>query len=195
VQVADARARSNYYIVVEPDPSQLAGSGNYALNIEFTQRAAPLRTFASGVLSGPSQERLGNLFVAETQLFHLLLAAESPLGSGSAIQMTISDATDATVYSLIARAGDIVSGPSILLSPGAYTVRLMSVSTSPIDLDATPSPMRFLLLGADLDEPIGPTIDDPTQTPVYTCPAVPRQFCYPTGAVSPAPFLWDFTIG
>jgi hypothetical protein len=51
-------------------------------------------------------------------------------------------------------------------------------------------PVAFQLTGNSLSDPIGPVINDPTQTPLYQVPNNPLLFLYPNGVTSATPYLW-----
>jgi hypothetical protein len=71
----------------------------------------------------------------------------------------------------------------VLLSPGAYAVRLTAVVPGGAQASLT-----FQLRGASITDPIGPVITNPTNSPMYTNPGDPFTYYYPDGTVSVIPF-------
>jgi hypothetical protein len=98
--------------------------------------------------------------------------------------MTITDANGNVVFSLLAPAGQTVTGLRLLLAPGAYTVNFAAVTPG-----GTPAALTFQLFGAAITDPIGPVIWDPTTTPMYTISGNPFTYIYPNGTVSLNPYL------
>jgi len=155
--------------------------GNYGLDADFGGAAANPTTFATGTVSAAAPTRSAPLYIARSQLFQFLLAANAPgTPAGVGVRMSIVDASGRTVFDLTAMAGDVVSGPSVLLTPGAYTVRYSAVAPKGVAIPA----VSFQLSGRVISDPIGPTISDPTLNPVYTTPKKPGVYTYPTGDVS-----------
>src|SRR5262249_27609765 len=99
-------------------------------------------------------------------------------------QMTITDANGNVAFALTAPAGQTVTGPGVLLVPGAYSVRLTAVLPA-----GALAALTFELYGASISDPVGPVISDPTNSPMYTNPGNPSVYYYPDGTVSQNPFL------
>lgn len=169
------------------------GSGNYGLDADFGGTPAALATFTSGSLSATAATAETPLYIARSQLFQFLLAADPPAGTtlpaGTGVRLTIVDEAGRVVLDQFAAAGDVVSAPSTLLTPGSYRVRFAVVAPDGI---AVPS-LGFRLLGEAISDPIGPAIQNPTLTPVFTNPTKPGTYIYPNAVVSPIPY-WMATI-
>ncbi len=188
VQVADARAGGNYILRVGPATASGApASGNFALVAQFGSAAARLSTLAADTLVATAPSRSYDLYVGQSQLMHLLLSASGAAGPpGSAVRLTVLDRSGAIVATLTAPAGDTVSGPDLLLLPGAYTFRIAAVAPP-----GGPTPaLSFRLLGEGISDPIGPAINDPTLAPAYTAPGLPGWFAYPGSIATRAPYLF-----
>ena len=52
-----------------------------------------------------------------------------------------------------------------------------------------PADALYSLVGAAINEPIGPVAGDPTAKPKYIDPNNPAQYLYPNGTIALAPFL------
>jgi hypothetical protein len=177
--------------VIEAGPNTTIGSpaaGNYALTAQFGTTSAQLSTLASNTLTSPGATQSYNLYVGESQLMHLILSANAVGGSaapGSGVQMTVLDASGNVVYSLIAAAGDTVSGAALFLTPGAYTVQFAALGSA----GTSSLPLSYSLLGDEISDPIGTVLSDPTLNPYYQVPGMPGWFSYPIGILSTSPFL------
>jgi hypothetical protein len=177
--------------VIEAGPNTVIGSptaGNYSLVAQFGTTPAQLSTLASSTLASTGSTQSYNLYVGESQLMHLVLSANTLDGSaapGSAVQMNILDASGNVVYSLTATAGSTVSGPALLLTPGAYTIQFTSVGPA----GTSNSPLAFDLLGDEVSDPIGTVKTDPTLTAGYPVPGMPGWYLYPGGILSTSPYL------
>jgi hypothetical protein len=186
VQATGLKSGGNYFLRVTPSTSSNAVVGNHALEAEFGTAAASLSTFASSSLDSAATEQDYNLYVGETQLMQFVLSAGSVVApADTAVQMTVTDSAGNLVYSLTAAACDTVSGPALLLTPGAYTVRFTLLGATV----GNPTPVTYTLLGESFSDPIGPVTSDPTTTPVYTSPTMPGYFLYPNATKTTAPYL------
>ena len=150
--------------------------GNYALEADFGGLAATPTTFAAGLVDPAAAPPTVPLYVARTQLFQFLLTAAG--APGSSLRMTILDASGLPVFDLVAPAGDTVSAPSVMLTPGAYTIRYAAAG----------GPSTFTLSGDDISDPIGPSISDPTLKPIYTNPTNPGVYTYPSLVTTTTPY-------
>ena len=163
-----------------------SATGNYALTAQFGTTAATLDTFAEATDVPAGATRSTTLYVGETQLMNFVLGVDLPKGTVipgvSSVEMTIIDSAGRVVFRLKGAAGDTVSGPALLLTPGAY--RLVFAVAGPIG-----SSLSIRLMGSEISDPIGPVLTDPSLTPIYTIPTTPGWFNYPGGIRTTAPFL------
>jgi hypothetical protein len=189
VQAAGLSGGGSY--VIEAGPNTAIGSpvaGNYFLAAQFGTTAAQLSNLAANTLASTGSTQSYNLYVGESQLMHLVLSASAVDGStapGSEVEMNILDSSGNVIYSLTAGAGDTVSGPALLLTPGAYTIQFTSLSVS----GSSNPRLAYTLLGDEISDPIGTVTTDPTLTPGYLVPGMPGWYQYPGGILSPYPFL------
>jgi hypothetical protein len=192
VQVTDVRPGANYYLRVFAPADASPRVGNYALHVLFGRRDADLETFATGALSATPPQQSFALYVAQSQLFQFVLSAGAAgAPSGGAVRMSIFDGSGAEVFRLVAGAGDTVSGPSLFLAPGAYTVCF----TADGPAEGPSPPLTYRVRGKGLSDPIGPALEDPTLLPMYGSPNDPDLFLYPGDIFSQAPFLWVVLFG
>ena len=160
VQATGLKGGGNYLLGAGPNTALGSPTmGNYALTAQFGTTAAQLSALASDTLASPGATRSYSLYVGESQLMHLLLSADAVGGSaapGSAVQMTVLDASGNVVYSLTAAAGDTASGPAQFLTPGAYTIRFTALGAA----GASSPPLAYSLLGDAISDPIGTVLSD-----------------------------------
>jgi hypothetical protein len=174
-----------YFLKFNVPVSGEDGDASFSVVADFSQTPAVLPALAAGSVTTAAPAAGYALYVALDQVFLFTLSAAGVgAPAGSAVQMTITDANGNVVFSLLAPAGQTVTGPRLLLAPGAYTVNFTAVTPG-----GTPAALTFQLFGASITDPIGPVITDPTTTPMYTNPGNPFSYIYPNGTVSLNPFL------
>lgn len=185
VEITGNHGDGSYYLRLSDPAEGGTRVGNYALHALFRDRDANLDTFATGELSETDQSQSHALYVAHSQLFQFVFSADAAAGPGdSSVSMRVFNSACVEVFRLEARARDTVSGPSVFLPPGAYTVTFTSVAP------LTGAGPAYRLRGKGLGDPIGPTLEDPTLLPMYQSPADPLLFLYPNDIRSRAFFLW-----
>jgi hypothetical protein len=187
VQLTGVHPGDDYYLEVSAPPGASSLVGNYDLHVLFGSRDADLETFTTDTLTDSAPESSNPLSVAESQLFQFVLSADAGgTSSDEAVQMSIFDSSGVEVFRLVARAGETVSGPSVFLRPGPYTVLFTAENQSGGPL----SPLNYRVRGKNLSDPIGPAVGDPTLLPMYRCPTDPDLFQYPGDIISRIPYLW-----
>lgn len=146
--------------------------GNYSLVASFGATAEQLTPFLSDSIATPSSVNTAILYVAQEQLFQFLLSASSSAGNtGGTVTMTIANSSGNLVFNLTAIDGQVISGDSLLLAPGQYTVTFTG--------NGVTAPLNYGLSGAVLSDPLGPEVIDPTLYPTYTNPSTPGVYYYP----------------
>jgi hypothetical protein len=185
IQASGLAPGQTYYLTLTPPASGTGEDATFALVADFKQTSAILPVLAAGNVTTAASPPAYALYVAQDQVFNFTLsAAGTGAPVGSTVQMTITDSEGNVVYNLVALSGQTVTGPSVLLAPGAYTVRFSVLTPG-----GAPGSLSFQLRGASITEPIGPVLTDPTYTPMYTNPGDPFTYYYPDGTVSVIPFL------
>jgi hypothetical protein len=198
VQAADLLPGQTYYLKLSARGEyESEGNGNCSLVVDFGQRPALSRNFTAGTLTSAAPQQAYALYVAETQLFQFALTVDQPsTRTRATVELTITDQNGNVVFDLVANAGQTASGVGVLLPPGAYTASFTATFTHGAAL-----PLSYSLNGNSLTDPIGPALNDPTLTPLYSQPnanSVPPDnpipgavyYYYPNGAVILDPFLW-----
>jgi predicted Zn-dependent protease len=192
LQVAGIGMGVDFYIKVFGDQTGSTANGNYRLDVRFAKTPVALNTFTQGFLSTPAKTTVErNLYIAQSQLFHLLLNVPT-LGTtvGAGVRVTVTNAAGNPVYDLTALRGQTVSTQQLLLTPGTYKVRYSLV----LPAGVTKGTARFLLKGDNLSDPIGPSADDPTRRTLFTSPANPSVYTYPGNVTTQRPYLWASPI-
>lgn len=165
LQVDNAAAGATYFLRVTLDAAATQDKGNYFVAAGFGSVASPLSTFARGALHEADRTATSRVYVGQAQLFHFVLTA-GPGNEGTSVRMTITDAGETVVYAVEARAGQSASRSSVLLRPGAYTVRVE------VENPGGP-PITYTIRGSVQSNPVGPATIDPTLAPRYVVPPPP----------------------
>jgi hypothetical protein len=171
VQVRDVPANAVLFIeVAAADPSGPRYEGNYFLAADH--RAVPLELgrLASGTLMDSARQQEFELTVARDHLFHFSLsAAPTSTGVEAAVRLTIFDAQNQVVASVVVDAGSTAS-LDILLTAGTYRV---VISGGTRDQTQPLPDLAYTLDGQIRTDPIGPEVEDTTAAPVggTTAPA------------------------
>jgi hypothetical protein len=191
IQAAGLTPGQTYYLKLTLPGSRAApvsgddGQVGFSLVADFKQTPALLPALAAGTVTTAAAPPAYALYVALDQVLHFTLsAADAGAPAGSAVQMTITDAGRHVVFTLTATSGQTVTGPPVLLSPGAYVVRLSILTPG-----GAAGSLTFALRGASITDPIGPVITNPTNSPMYTNPGNPFTYYYPDGTVSVSPYV------
>jgi hypothetical protein len=186
IQAAGLAPGQTYYLKLTPPSSRTQeDDASFSLVADFKQTPAIMPVLAQGNAKTAAPPPRSALYVALDQVFNFTLsAAGTGAPAGSTVQMTITDKKGKVVYTLVAPAGQTVTGLPVLLGPGAYTVNYTLVTPN-----GAVGSLTFQLRGASITDPIGPVVTDPTYSPTYTDPGNWFTYYYPNGTVSTVPFL------
>jgi hypothetical protein len=188
VQVANAAAGATYYVEVSAMPGYASHStGGYSLAVSFSAPAAQLNTLASNTLSNSSggvQQDVFGLKIAETELAHFVLSANTPGASvATGVRLQIFDNQGTLVLCLDAFNGQTVSA-DVFLKKGVYTMSIVAATK-----DGSPlAPTTYLVQTKSLTDPLNPVPIDPTNPP----PTDSTTTTSPTPAPPPSS-PWDPT--
>jgi hypothetical protein len=198
VQAANILPGQTYYLELRsPGEGEAEGNGNCSLIVDFGQPLALSRDFVAGTLTPSAPQQAYNLYVAQTQLFQFALTVDKvSRRTRASVELTIKDQAGNVLFDLITAAGQTNSGVGVLLPPGAYTGTFTLIGGN-----GRAVPLTWTLHGSGETDPIGPALNDPTLTPLYSqpnpasvLPANPLPgaiyYYYPNGAVILDPFLW-----
>lgn len=172
IQAVSLKNNDDYFLRIANAPGQ-SSTGNYHANLRFGRTATTLQTFISGAI--PATGASSTVYLAEPQLFHLLLSTSN----GVAVTMSIEDLAGNTLFTLTSN-GLPTSTKPVLLQPGEYRIRLTTNG----------QPTTAILRGDSISDPIGSVVVDPNQAPVYPTPGKPGTNTYPNGTVTTKPFIW-----
>jgi hypothetical protein len=182
IQVPDTTPSTSYSLKVAA--AHPGDTGNYSLVALYGSMTVNLITFAGTSGNNPQPQLDYNLYIAQSQLFQFVLnTGAAEVAQGSQVTMEIYDGSGNLVFTLTGQAGTTVSGPSVLLRPGAYRVRFSTAQGAML-----PS---FRLLGQSLSDPVGAASDDPTMQPMYQSSSDPSEYSYPDGNTSSDPYEWQ----
>ena len=173
LQATGLEPGSDYFVRVSNVSGQTI-PGNYNLDVRYSTQATTLETFVTATVQGTASSRL---YIAEPQLFHLLLSTTNGVG----VTMTIRDLSNRLLYTLSSN-GPAASGLPLLLQPGEYRVEFTTASNLSANVN---------LRGLPLSDPIGAVVINPTQRPPYQTPGNPGTNTYPTGTVTTKPYLFS----
>ena len=165
IQVAQTQPGASYELRVTADPSAPKPSGNYELDAQFGSVVARPDTFVVTTLGGAVDRETTDLVVNQSQLFAFLLSAEAAgAPAGTDVRLTVADAQGRILDQRAAAVGDTVGGSPLFLVPGVYRVTFTAESAG----NGLLPPIAVRLRGANLTDPIGPEVDDPTLRPLAT---------------------------
>lgn len=188
VEVDGLAANADVYLSV--GASESAGpftTGNYVLTGGVSLLPVELQTLATGVLASVGQRAEHNFYVAEPQLFHFVLGAQSPPQAPAAVVVEIVDSSGVVRLTVAAPVGQARSTGAVLLPTGSYTARVFARQLGG-------SPLRefgYQLSGRALSDPFVGNPGDPTTNPFACDPEIAGFFCYPGDIVSPDPYYWS----
>lgn len=161
LQLTGIKPNTDYYVRIQADPAAGVPRGEYFMGVDFRSTPIQREEAAGGPLGGSHTQDVRALTVTRTQLFHFDLSAQSARVASAAVQMTVWDAAGRPVFGLLAKAGQPVSGET-LLGPGTYTVRFAAVTKDNRSVPTFTYTARFVACS----DPIGPElIGDPGGTP------------------------------
>jgi hypothetical protein len=186
IQATGLAAGQTYYLQMTPPAVGGGEDAHYAMVADFKQSSSLLPVLAAGSATTSAAPPAYTLYVAMDQVFQFTLsAADAGAPAGSFIQLTITNAKGKAVFTLTAPSGTTVTGPPVLVAPGAYTVQLTVLTPG-----GAPGTLTFLLRGAVITNPMGPVVTNPTNAPMYSKPGDPFTYYYPPGTVSASPYLF-----
>ncbi|HSQ58282.1 MAG TPA: matrixin family metalloprotease, partial [Gemmata sp.] len=141
IQAANIPANKDYILRV----ANAAHPGNYALDVSFLLHAVSVQTLSAGSVNVGAQVS-STLYIGRSQAFGLALSATGP--AGATVQLSIADSAGRTVFTLNGQTGDTVTGPTTLLAPGQYTLKLTAAGSG--------GTVNFSIDGEVITDPIGP---------------------------------------
>lgn len=159
IQATGVNLGRSYFVRVT---GQAGARGNYELSADVGTTPTITTDFAAGQLTNAAPSAQFNMIVAEDQVFQFLMSADSPTApAGSTVRFELRDEAGSLVATFDGKVGQTVSGPSLLLRAGNYILTMeVPDSLGPSD------EIAFTLFGTTLDDPVGPSIVNPTTNPV-----------------------------
>jgi hypothetical protein len=184
---------------------------------DFRQPAALLQQLTQSALTPAATQQSANLYVAQNELFHFVLSAQTTSGTSRGSggdgqdneddQENESDQENEDHPGASSGQGTSVE-MTITDSQGHKVFDLITLSGTPLNGGSTllapgaytvqfvelypnggtPSTMTYTLGAVCLADPIGPIPEGPNQGSPYTNPSDPNNYYYPGGIVSPVPY-------
>jgi Matrixin len=183
VQSAGLNPGEDYYVDVAPGPARSPSIGNYELTASFGLAPAVVQSFATGTLSATDLLDQYTLYVAQSQVFQFVLSTGiAGMSSSAEVSVEITNSSGAVVFHLVGNLAQTVSGASVVLTPGPYTLSISVINTTGAQVPT----IAYHLTGGSLSDPIGPASSDPSEQPMYPCPDDPAVncYCYPDATYS-----------
>ncbi len=164
VQLGGVRPSDNYVVrVMAAKGVGLFPSGEYELEAQFVNQQTALAPLFSQTLHAGRPVIENSFHVGETTLAQLVLTVDTVDTANSVAMWTvIYDHAGDIVQRIGAFTGETRSSGTLLLAPGDYRVRFQAAQPAGKDLPE----IQFKLAGKAISLPIGPTIQDPTKTPI-----------------------------
>ena len=177
VQIPEVTPSARHFLRLEA--AEQAGpfsTGNYRVTVMFGHRLTELETFVPAATPSESGPQAYRLHVAQPQLFHFALAAESTdVQEAAVVVMAVTSPDQQEIYRVAVRPGETRTASSVLLAPGSHLIEVF-----PLTLDGgAVDPIPYSIRGLSVSEPIAVVPADPTADPVVECPDVDEAFCYP----------------
>ena len=187
IQAIGITPGANYFLKISGFPTWAGTTGNYGLTVDFGTKTADVSSFVSGSTTSQTTTRSYDLYVARSQMFDLLLAAGNA-PAGTKVKLTIKSSSGSVLFTLLANAGDTVSGNTLFLTPGAYVITFETIGVT-----GTPVPaISYQLMGYSITDPVGPSTVDPTLSPIYPggggTGTQPPIYTYPGNVKTTKPF-------
>jgi hypothetical protein len=196
LQLANVKSDQDYYVgvaAVAPHKALAAdGStvivnpavGNYRLVVDFRDDGLTTQTLATQALTAGQADAAQTLTVDRDALFRFALSVDTGGAAvDTATRMLIYDANGNVVFQLGVAGSGTRSG-EVTLAAGTYTIRFVARTW---DASQALPPINVTLSGLVMNDPIGPTLLDPTGQPVgSTAPTVTIK---PTISPSMRPWL------
>lgn len=182
IQVPDVEADVEMFLSVSaPGDPPGVQIGNYELTVLFQKQSVELPIISAGVLSDADPRKSQTLNVNIPQLQHFALTAHGhPNGE---VALIVHDANGEAITQFSAGNGRTVTGQSVLLMPGTYSIDASLVNAAIGDTN-------FEIKSTEISVPIGLVPVNPSELD-FSCPGIDDTFCYPGGIQSDEPFLWD----
>ena len=155
VQFGPAQLDSEYFLEVTGAANSPAPTGNYHLECSFGTQQIERSLFVSDRFTSDAIKRY-SLDVLRPQLFHFQLDATENSGIDANLIMTIRDGQNHVVTTQSVAVGDVRT-MALFLPAGDFHITFRT--DAPIN---TTGPIAMKLIGAAIDDPLGPRINDPT---------------------------------
>ncbi len=179
IQIPNQQAGQTYYLQVRAaDPSGSRATGTYVLMANLTS-AGPIQFdgLAGDTLSASKSVAYSKMDVTESRLTEFTLTADTGRsGVDAAVRMTIFDAQGHAVFTMVALAGQTVTG-NVWLPAGTYTVAFNAATRSGAQIPS----LAFGWSKRERSNPLDPILVDTTSSPTDTAITTTTPTYDPTG--------------
>ncbi len=185
LQARDIKPDGSYVVVVESSSkTTMVAPGNYQLSVSFSQPPVSFDRLASGTIKADRSPQMLMLYSARSQMVNFIFAAKGSSRRDAVLVLSIFDSTDKLVYQSIAKAGDTVTGNSVLLNAGEYRIAVEGVAAT-----GTAMPeMDFALKSITTSIDAGPIAKNTTLNP-SSGNAGTSPYVFPGNVVSNRPII------
>ncbi|MBL8811841.1 MAG: matrixin family metalloprotease [Planctomycetaceae bacterium] len=164
LQARDLKADRDYIVVVESaSKTNTIVAGRYQLSVSFSQPPVTFDRLASGTIEADRTQQVMMLYSARSQMVNFVFSAKGSSRRDAVLVLSIYDSSDKLVYQTAAKAGDTVTGTSVLLHTGEYRIAVDGVAPG-----GTAMPqLDFLLKSVTTSIDAGPIAKNTTLNPSF----------------------------
>ena len=159
LQFGPAELDSEYFVEIRAASDSQTATGNYRFEASFGTQPVERSLLANSTINTPTNGRNFRLNVSRPQLFHFELDGTNNNSVSASLIMTIQDQRGTVIDTLTTAVGDVRT-MAVYLPTGSYRISVRAHAPS-----GFPGPIAFRLLGASIDNPLGPRVSDPTTAP------------------------------
>ena len=191
VQVDGISAGQEFFLGVAADnPTDNFQSGNYNLVSRFDRVATFLESLGQGSLNSSTQrERYHSLYVAEPQMLHLSLSADTAsVRNLSQVWVTIYDQLGRVVFRDLTVPGQTRTAKSIVVRPGSYSIFVNMATDASVGV-GNPQTLNYQIDGIGVTDPIGPEILSPAEKAFKKAGPNDPRYVYPGGTTTAKTFI------
>ncbi|MFO0977995.1 MAG: matrixin family metalloprotease [Planctomycetaceae bacterium] len=185
LQARDLKPDKDYVVVVESSSkTTLVSAGRYQLSVSFSQPPVTFDRLANGTVRSDRTPQVLMLYSARSQIVNFVFSTKGSSRRDVVLVLSIYDSTDKLVYQSIAKAGDTVTGNSVLLNAGEYRIAVEGVAAAGT---VTPE-MDFTLKSITTSIDAGPIAKNTTLNP-SSGNAGTSPYVFPGNVVSNRPII------
>ena len=159
LQFGPVVADATYFVEIAAADNSLLDIGNYDFQAQFGVKEIQRETFRSGTIASNLEFDRHRLTVDRPQLFQFRLDAGPALDPTAKLELEIVDRDGNSILTTMTTLSGDSRTMAVFMPRGRYLVLIRAASDSGPFAD-----MDYTLAGATIDDPLGPRIDDTTET-------------------------------